>query len=138
MFINRTILTAVNFVHFLKGLIMSKAEKQQYLIDKQKWIAEQNDESEFIWNHFFNYCKLFYAEGGVYGDEVHASDFEIEVAICDVLDRFDHVFEGDSYDRELVRHYIETNRSDNNSRMIYRAVYQSMAHDVSVNKELVW
>ena len=115
---------------------MNQKEKQQYLIDKQKWIAEQNDEAEFIWGHFFKYCKAFYAEGGVYGDEVHASDFELEVAICDVLDRFDHEFEGDSYDRELVRHYIESNRKDNNSRMIYRAVHQMMEHDLVKEREL--
>jgi hypothetical protein len=116
---------------------MNKKEKHQYIIDKQKWIAKQNDEAEFIWGHFFKYCKAFYAEGGVYGDEVHASDFELEVAICDVLDRFDHEFEGDSYDRELVRHYIEQNRAEDNARLIFRAVHQSMEHDLIKEKELV-
>ena len=103
-------------------------------IAKQKWIADMNAQSDFIWNHFFNYCKSFYAKGGVYGDEVDASDFELEVAICDVLDRAYHIFEGDSYDRELVRHYIEANRK-NNSRFMFRAVHQSMAYDSCLRRE---
>ena len=104
-------------------------------IEKQKFILAQNDEYDFIWNTFFNYCKSFYAKGGVYGDEVDASDFELEVAICDVLDRAYHIFEGDSYDRELVRHYIEANRK-NNSRFMFRAVHQSMAYDSCLRREV--
>ena len=117
---------------------MNRKEKQQYLIDKQKWIAEQNDEAEFIWDIFFPYCKSFYAEGGVYGDQVNASEAEIEMAILDVLDEIGYDFQGDSVDREKVRSNIERNRLDNNSRMIYRAVYQMMEHDLVKEKELAW
>ena len=105
---------------------------------KQAMIKDMDDEAAFIWDIFFPYCKSFYAEGGVYGDEVNASEAEIEMAILDVLDEIGYDFQGDSVDREKVRSNIERNRLDNNSRMIYRAVHQSMAHDVSVNKELVW
>lgn len=93
---------------------------------KQSLADVQQKEFDFIWKHFFNYCKSFYAKGGVYGDEVDATDHELEVAILDVLDRFDHQFEGDSYDRELVRHYIEQNRKNTYARFAYRGVYQSM------------
>jgi hypothetical protein len=118
--------------------------------EKKAWIASQNDEADFIWNHFFNYCKSFYAKGGVYGDEVDASDHEIENAILDVLDRFDHEFEGDSYDRELVRHYIETNRKNKLETQImdnfangytmtnyylFKAMYQMMAYDLCLEGE---
>jgi hypothetical protein len=104
-------------------------------IEKQKWIANQRADAEFIWNDFFNYCKSFYAKGGVYGDEVDATDHEIEIAILDVLDRFDHNFEGDSYDRELVRHYIETNRKNSYARFAYRGVYQSMKFNQCLQTE---
>ena len=67
-------------------------------------------EADFIWTDFFNYCKLFYAKGGVYGDEVDATDKEIELAMLDILDDKEYEFEGDSWDRERVRSCIENRR----------------------------
>jgi len=105
--------------------------KKQILNDVIK--ANQDDEAEFIWGYFYNYCKSFYAKGGVYGDEVNATDHEIEQAILDVLDEIGHEFEGDSFDREKVRHNIERNR--NNPYLVCKAVYQSMHHDYSLRSE---
>lgn len=102
----------------LKKLAILKAEKEQ---------------ADFIWGHFFNYCKSFYSKGGVYGDEVNATDQEIEQGILDVLDEIGHEFEGDSFDREKVRHNIE--RSRNNSHLVCRAIYQSMHHNNSIRRE---
>jgi hypothetical protein len=89
-------------------------------------IAQQDAEAEFIWGHFLNYCKSFYSKGGVYGDEVNATDEELERAIFDLLDEFGHEFQGDSFDREKVRLNIE--RTRNNPYLVCKAVYQSMHH----------
>ena len=113
-----------------KGYMMNQA-------DKQAMIKDMDMEAEFIWEVFFPYCKSFYAEGGVYGDQVNASEAEIEMAILDVLDEIGYDFQGDTVDREKVRSNIERNRLDNNSRMIYRAVHQSMQHQVAITKELI-
>jgi hypothetical protein len=101
-------------------------ERDMNAIEKQKWVLAQDQEHDFIWGHFFNYCKSFYAKGGIYGDEVDATDHEIEVAILDVLDTPNHEFAGDTWDRELVRKHIEQNRRDNYARFAYRGIYQSM------------
>ena len=92
-------------------------------------------EADFIWTDFFNYCKLFYAKGGVYGDEVDATDKEIELAILDILDDKEYEFEGDSWDRERVRSRIENRRKLKYNNMIFKATYQSMKHDVALSGE---
>jgi hypothetical protein len=64
-------------------------------------------------NEFFDYCKSYYAKGGVYGDEVNATDNEIRLGILNVMKSKNFRFEGDSFDRERVRWFIERIRSRN-------------------------
>lgn len=113
---------------------MSDLEKLQHAVELKRMELERL-EADFIWEHFFNYCKSFYAKGGVYGDEVDATDKEIELAILDILDDKEYEFEGDSWDRERVRSHIENRRKLKYNQMIFKATYQSMKHDVNLQGE---
>jgi hypothetical protein len=113
---------------------MSDLNSALVVIEKKKAEIDRL-ESDFIWEHFFNYCKSFYAKGGVYGDEVDATDKEIELAILDILDDKEYEFEGDSWDRERVRSFIENRRKLKYNQMIYKATYQSMKHDITLSGE---
>ena len=98
----------------------------------------ERHKADFVWKHFFNYCKSFYAKGGVYGDEVDATDKEIELAILDILDDKEYEFEGDSWDRERVRSHIENRRKLKYNQMIFKATYQSMKFHNVLRGEQQW
>ena len=59
-------------------------------------------------HEFYRYVRSFYGTGQLY--DLGVSDFVIKRA-CDVIRHSPH-FEGDTIDREKVRHIIEYSRGD--------------------------